>query len=67
MNKTLELSVRDDQQTDHSLSEYESEQVSTQQTEAEDEGNISTDSEPDSFADLVKANRERQEAGLPKV
>ncbi|KAM0337606.1 hypothetical protein ACHAPU_011535 [Fusarium lateritium] len=74
VNKTLELSVRDDQQTDHSLSGHESEQVSTEQTKAEatpepaeDEGNMSTDSEPDSFADLVKANRERQEAGLPNV
>ncbi|KAI6749371.1 hypothetical protein HG530_015210 [Fusarium avenaceum] len=74
VNKTLELSVGDDQQTDSSSSGHESEQVSTEQTEAEatpesaeDEENFSTDSEPDSFADLVKANRERQEAGLPNL
>ncbi|CAJ0546550.1 Ff.00g011770.m01.CDS01 [Fusarium sp. VM40] len=74
VNKTLELSVRDDQQIDYSSSGHESEQVSTEQTEAEaapesaeDEDNFSTDSEPDSFADLVKANRERQETGLPNV
>lgn len=74
VTKTAELSVGDDRQADHSSSELDTEQVRTEQTEAEatpepadDEGNVSTDSEPDSFADLVKTNRERQEAGVPQV
>jgi hypothetical protein len=79
--KTTKLSAKDDNDSssEHEPDQVErkpvrNEQVRTEQGEAEstpepaeDEGSVSTDSEPDSFADLVKANRERQKAGLPKV